>query len=174
MPAAFWHLHLWLGAQRSFGIRSCEVYQTVLWSKSIKVFDGWFVRVSQGFRCVRFELSGEATAPLILQRRYVEGNWTSAIDQFRSLLQKQFVDDGPCTTIIEFMCAFTCNLLINTLVILKLSCQGNVWFLGTRWLERMLGDRNARQNCRCSWYIRPFLLTRSFLFLKSPTMQRAK
>jgi hypothetical protein len=40
---------------------------------------------------------------LMFRLRYVEGNWTHAIDQFKSLLQRQFIDDGPCKTIIKFM-----------------------------------------------------------------------
>jgi hypothetical protein len=40
---------------------------------------------------------------LMYRHRYVEGNWASAIDQFKSLSQRQFIDDGPCKTMIKFM-----------------------------------------------------------------------
>jgi len=46
------------------------------------------------------------TTPLNTIHRYVEGHWTSAIDQFKSLLQRQFADDGPCKVIIKFMWDF--------------------------------------------------------------------
>jgi hypothetical protein len=36
-------------------------------------------------------------------RSYVEGKWTSAIEQFKSLLETKFIGDGPCKKMIEFM-----------------------------------------------------------------------